>query len=90
MNNNRVDYFERARQNKKKSSAGEPCRDNSVFLCRRCELALRHTGHTVKRTDAGQPSSARRCAVCEDYCYGGLFTVTVSDRPRKAGRPNGF
>lgn len=91
MNNNRTDYFDRVHQNKNElSAANQTGNDNSVFLCKRCELALRQTGHIVKRTDAGQSSRVRRCTICEDYCYGGFFSVSVSRRPRRDGKPNGF
>jgi hypothetical protein len=89
--NNNTDYFNNARQNIKETPPdNQTDRNNSVFLCKRCELALRQTGHIVKRTDAGQSSRVRRCAICEDYCYGGFFSVSVSRRPSRQGKPNGF
>lgn len=49
---------------------------DAVYLCKRCELAIRSANRYMKRIDIGHESAVRRCAVCERYDYCGRFRIT--------------
>lgn len=64
--------------------------NNTVYLCKRCELALRHANRRMRRIDSGHESAVRRCAVCERYAYCGTYVILADHFDRRQNRPNGF
>ena len=63
---------------------------DAVYLCKRCELALRSANRHMKRVDNGHESAVRRCAVCERYAYCGTYVILADHFDRRQNRPNGF
>ena len=92
MNNNRTDALNGKDINEQTDAINKRTDTDytdAVYLCKRCELAIRSSNRHMKRIDSGHESAVRRCAVCERYVYCGQFRITDRIDRRQKG-PNGF